>query len=205
MPSPTGRVASARAAAPSPTGRVASAKAVDRPAIVLDPARRVAASATGLVSARSPGAGQRPNLGQGGAGGRNPGAFSGMNEGRSAQQFSNWGAQSRQVAAASRGGGRAAGGGRGGGGGGRRRERAEQRNEMDPETFRQRLLAHRDTRGQPGLARLGRASLRRTHRAAGLCVCGGRCGGHGQRRAKRGSAEHAHSPRSSGAEADLIR
>jgi hypothetical protein len=89
----------------------------------------------GQGGARAPGAGQRPNLGQGGVGGRSPGAFSGMNEGRSAQQFGNRGAQSRQAAATSRGsgggraaasgsrggGGRAAGGGARGGGGGRRR------------------------------------------------------------------------------------
>jgi hypothetical protein len=83
----------------------------------------------GQGGARPPGAGsagQRPNLGQGGGGGggRSPGAFSGMSEGRSAQQFGNRGAQSRQATATSRGngGGRAAAGGaRGGGGGGRRR------------------------------------------------------------------------------------
>jgi hypothetical protein len=51
---PGNRPAPARVAVPSQTGRVASARAaavsVDRPAIVLDPARRAAASATGLVS-----------------------------------------------------------------------------------------------------------------------------------------------------------
>jgi Protein of unknown function (DUF3300) len=72
-----------------------------------------------------------------GGGGGSPGAFNRMNEGRSAGQFSNRGAQSRQASFQQRGGGgggggrsggfggaRAGGGGgggRGGGGGGRRR------------------------------------------------------------------------------------
>ncbi len=55
------------------------------------------------------GGGNRPNLGGGGTrpGGGKPGAFSGMNQGKSAAAFGNRGAQSRQ------------GGMRGGGGGGR--------------------------------------------------------------------------------------
>ncbi len=73
-----------------------------------------------------PGGGQtnRPNAGQGG--GRSPPAFSGSREGRSAAQYGNRGAQSRQSAAPQRGGGGGGGGvargggGRGGGGGGGR-------------------------------------------------------------------------------------
>lgn len=59
--------------------------------------------------------GQR-SVGQ--AGNRGPGAFSGVSDGRSAAQFGNRGAQSRQLNASQRSGG---GGSRAGGGGGRAR------------------------------------------------------------------------------------
>ena len=81
---------------------------------------------SGGQGAGRPGGGQgaRPSGGGGGfsqGGGRSPGAFSGTHEGRSAAQFGNRGAQSRQSAAPQRGGfGGGGGAPRGGGGGGGR-------------------------------------------------------------------------------------
>jgi hypothetical protein len=85
------------------------------------------------------GQGNRPNIGQGAGqgnrpqvnrptpaqrpagGGRNPPAFSGMNDGRAASQFGNRGAQSRQASAAPRARPAGGGGGRPAGGHGRGR------------------------------------------------------------------------------------